>query len=177
MRSDLETLEEELAKAIGALAIQFGRLEHSVSELVTAAFGRTDIPSLQAINSVVSFRQKLDLVAALAPARIADQEELQEVQQCVRTLARFEERRNSLLHAFWAFEPSASEPGTRSLFQKRTRAHRVKGIVPSSHPADPRAIQGLANEIAEFRRLFGGRGSLYHAADMIYKSSKGRGER
>ena len=166
-----EDLETELAHALGALAIQFGRLEHSVAELVGAAFGRMDIASCEAINSVVSFRQKLDIVGALAPSRITDGESLLEVQQCIKQAGLFEERRNSLLHAFWAYEPATPSSTERGLLQSRTKAHRTKGLVTSRSAAKPSDIQQLAKEIEHFRRVFGGSGSLYHAASLLYEST------
>ncbi len=165
--ADLEKEHLSLAHAVGELAIQFGRLEWDVSELVAAAFGKADMVNRDAINSVISFRQKLDLVAVLAHARISDEEKLKEVLSCVTTLHGFEEERNSLLHAFWSRERTDTYPFRGGFLLNRTRADRKKGIKYIEKPADINAINELSKEIEYFRRIFGQEGSLYFSADIL----------
>lgn len=167
----VEALHTELSLAIGELAVHFGRLELDVAELVSSAFGRADIHTRDAINAVMSFRQKLDIVGALAPYRLKNPEHLAEVQQCIKTLGQFEEKRNSLLHAFWALERNPDTLSQAQFVQSRSRAHRTKGLIQSRNPSNILEIQALAKAIREFRNIFGQQGSLYFSADLLHEAS------
>jgi hypothetical protein len=172
--SEVEIEDIELAQAIGELAIQFGRLESSVSELVITAFGKADMESANAVSAVLSFRQKLDLVAALAPSRLTNSEHLEEVQSCIATLQRYEEKRNSLLHAFWGRELVNDYPFAGELIQSRTRAHRKKGLVHIRNEVNLTEIRALSKEIQQFRGIFGQKGSLYYCAVLMLEASKNK---
>ena len=161
-------LEIELASAVGELAIEFGRLEYNVAELVSASFGRMDLASQYSIVAVLSFRQKLDLVGSLAPSRLSDKEELAKIQACIRQLSEFEEKRNTLLHGFVGVDFDTPD---KDHYLLRTRPHRVKGYLQSRKPVDPQSIRALTFQIREFRNMFGALGALYQSARQMYEAS------
>lgn len=171
----IDQIQAELASAVGLLAIEFGRLELDVAELTAAALGKSDISTRDAINAVLSFRQKLDLVAALTSTRLADPAQIEEVQTCVQKLAHFEEERNGLLHAFWAFVRDEGESVPGIFVRAKARVHRKKGLTDHTKHVPAAKIRELAAEIAHFRRLFGMNGSLYHSADLLFNSGRVRG--
>ena len=161
-------LETEMANAVGELAIEFGRLEYNVAELVSASFGRMDLASQYSIVAVLSFRQKLDIVGSLAPSRIADKQALASVQACIRQLSEFEEKRNTLLHAFVGIDFDTPD---KDHYLLRTRPHRIKGFIQSRKPVDPQTVKDLTAQIREFRNMFGPEGALYHSAHQMYEAS------
>jgi hypothetical protein len=164
----MDELQAELASALGLLVISFGRLEHAVSELVAACFGRVDGCSSQSIDAVLSFRQKLDLVAAMAPYRLRGQpENLVQVQYCVQKLGEIEARRNSLLHSFWAWHPDPQSPNDFAFRQTRNRTDRKKGLRYVEASADVQSIRELTAEIEHWRRLFGANESIYEVARIM----------
>jgi hypothetical protein len=172
----IEELHDQLTSAVGCLAVEFGRLELDVSELASSALGRADLATRDAINAVLSFRQKLDLIGALAPARLTDPAQLTEVQVCVQRLQRFEDERNGLLHAFWTFVRDEGESAPGRFVRSKVRAHRKKGLTDHTKAVDVSDIRELANEIRKYRRIFGQQGSLYYSADLLYSASRGKCE-
>ena len=171
---EIQIVEDQLAAVIGRLAIEFGRLELDVAELVTAAFGVADIDSRDAVDAVLSFRQKLDLVSALASSVVSTPQQLDGVRVCIRRLGEFEEQRNSLIHAFWGLERSQAETSERNFVRSKWRSDRKKGLVRTVKPADVEGIQALTEEIIKFKRLFAGESSLYSAASYLLRGANAK---
>lgn len=171
---EIQSVEDQLAAVIGRLAIEFGRLELDVAELVTAAFGVADIDSRDAVDAVLSFRQKLDLVSALAGSVVSTPQQLDEIRVCIKRLGEFEEQRNSLLHAFWGLERSQAGTSERNFARSKRRSDRKKGLVRTTKPAGVDGIQALTEEIIRFKTLFAGENSLYSAASHLLSGANAK---
>jgi hypothetical protein len=172
----IEELHNQLTCAVGSLAVEFGRLELDVSELAASALGKADLATRDAVNAVLSFRQKLDLVGALAPARLTDSVQLAKVQACLQQLQRFEDERNGLLHAFWAFVRDEGESAPGRFVRSKVRTNRKKGLTDHTKAVEFSDIRELANEIRSYRRILGQEGSLFYSADLLYSASQGKRE-
>lgn len=138
--------EDALAPALGRLVIVFGRLEFDLGKLVAAAVGVSDDAASDAVNAVLSFRQKLDIVAALAPERAPSPEDLLRIREAIGEMGEFEAQRNMYLHSQWGFFW-----GDHIMERRKVRAARATGLKRSAEEANVVQIESLASDIERFR--------------------------
>lgn len=158
--AEFDKLMDELTPALGELVVEFGRLELAASEFAGASLGVVGIEQRDAIDAVLSFRQKLDLIAALVPSRISKEEDRVEVRKAIARMGEFEVTRNRLLHSFWGLGGKSEVLLVRS----KRRADRKAGLICTEEGIKVEEIRRLSDDIRQFCRLFGGQGTLYHAA-------------
>jgi hypothetical protein len=159
-----------LRDALGRLAIAFGNCEVAVAEVTASALGAFDADSRDGIDAVLSFRQKLDLIAAVGVKRLASSADAPLLEEVLRTLGQFEDQRNSLLHSKYHvklnhamyFKPEGFE-------RSKQRAHRKRGLLRIWSDVDPTAINALAREIMAFSDNFEPRGPVYRLYDAFAK--------
>jgi hypothetical protein len=153
-----------LRDAIGRLAIAFGRCESAVSELVSAALGARSRDASAGINAVLSFRQKLDLIAAVGIARVSGGPGELQLAACIETLNSFEERRNTLLHSKYSLRLGPEDYFKLEGFARsKQRAHRKKGLVRQWVDVNVKEISELALSIERYTHSYPDRSPLTEA--------------
>jgi hypothetical protein len=140
-----------LRDALGRLVIAFGQCELAAAELTAVALGAGNADARDSINAVLSFRQKLDLIAAMAFKRLNDPNEAQLLSDVLTTLAGFEEERNTLLHSKYQIKLGPEMYFNPTGFSRsKQRAHRKKGLVRVWTDVDVQAIDKLSRRIASY---------------------------
>ena len=163
-----------LRDALGRLAMAFGQCELAVAELTAASFGARNADARDAVNAVMSFRQKLDLVAALGVKRLTSPGADQLLQTVLAKLGYFEEQRNTLLHSKYHINVGPEMYFNPTGFSRsKQRAHRKKGLLRAWAEVDVDAINKLSREIVAYTSIFAPQGpvyDLYHAFERAYAS-------
>lgn len=161
-----------LRDALGRLAVAFGQCEMAVSELTAASFGARNAEARDAINAVMSFRQKLDLIAALGVKRLTNPTDAKLLHAVLAKLGHFEEQRNTLLHSKYHINIGPEMYFNPTGFSRlKQRAHRKKGLLRAWTDVDIDAINKLSREIVAYTLIFEPQGpvyDLYHAFERAY---------
>lgn len=158
----IDELEAELRPAIGMLAIEFGRCELAVSELTATALGAKGADVRDVVDAVLSFRQKLDVVAAMGRKLLSSEEDLLLLTSCLNRLQTFEEQRNTLLHSkFNIVLPPPDEDGPHGFARSKRRTSRKTGLIRTWNNVNVESIVALADELRRYCTPFGEHTPIY----------------
>ena len=152
MRKSWVNLPEEYLTSIGRAIVCFNILEGLLTDDINYMIAMLVVRDPPVVNLRIgriltanaSFSRKIDLLAALYRELSGTEEEPAELNTLLKRAAQAEEKRNKVVHSFWA---GSTRPGTISRLKFTVK--RKRGLVTEFEQMTPQEVDDIADFIDE----------------------------
>ena len=138
------SVNDDHCLAIGRITVAFSELDNWLSSFIWALITTFEEQHLgQIITAELSFRQKLDLVAALFKYRCKDTAKQAELKGLIARVEKLEARRNTVQHSLWIHLSEKRD----QLTQLKITAKRKNGLIHTKNIITPQQLEQLSKEL------------------------------
>ena len=137
------SVNDDHCLAIGRITVAFSELDSWLNSFIWALIAPFEEQHLgQIITAELSFRQKLDLVAALFKYRCKDTAKQAELKGLIARIEKLEARRNTVQHSLWTHQSEEREQVT----QFKITAKRKNGLTHTKNIITSQSLEQLSKE-------------------------------
>lgn len=140
------SVSEEHCLAIGRITVAFSELDSWLSSFIWALIGPFDEQHLgQIVTAELSFRQKIDLLAALFKYRCKDIAKQLELRALLTKIAELEQKRNTIQHSLWIRQSENAE----EVIRLKITAKRKNGLIHSKKVVTVEQLDEIFKKLKE----------------------------
>ncbi len=140
------SINDDYCLSIGRITVAFSQLDSWLNSLIWFLISTPEEQYLgQIITAEISFRQKLDLVAALFKYRCKDIDKQTELTSLIARIEKLEARRNIVQHSLWIHQSEKLDQVT----QFKITAKRKNGLVHTRNIITLQSLEQLSKELNE----------------------------
>lgn len=140
------SINDDHCIAIGRITVAYAELDTWLSSFIWTLIAPFEEQHLgQIITAELSFRQKLDLAAALFKYRCDDPVKRIELKALISRIEKLEARRNNVQHSLWIHQSEEPEQVT----QLKITAKRKNGLTHTKKIITPQQLYLLSKELNE----------------------------